>query len=297
MEDDERVGMPIGELSRRSGVSVGLLRMWERRYGVPAPSRTAGGRRVYTDADERRVGAMQRKMHEGFSPSVAARLVAAEDEDEGAADPVDVVTGLRAELSEALDSFDESGANEVLDRVLARFSVPSALATVVLPYLQELGARWEAGRVSIAQEHFATLILRGRLLGLARNWGTGSGPRALLACPPGEHHDLALICFGLGLRESGWRITLLGPNTPGGTIAEAARALGPRAVVVAAMEERLLDEAAGDLAAVGARHDLVIAGPGATADLAARTGARLLLEPPMAAAGTLAADLERAGRG
>jgi hypothetical protein len=51
------------------------------------------------------------------------------------------------------------------------------LSGVVLPYLRELGERWARGEVSIAQEHFATAVLRGRLLGIARGWGVVIGPR------------------------------------------------------------------------------------------------------------------------
>jgi methanogenic corrinoid protein MtbC1 len=86
--------------------------------------------------------------------------------------------------------------------------------------------------VSIAQEHFASNVLRGRLLGLARGWGRGTGPRALLACPEGEHHDLGLIAFGLALRERGWRIDYLGSDTPVASIAEAAEAIAPELLVL-----------------------------------------------------------------
>jgi hypothetical protein len=72
----------------------------------------------------------------------------------------------------------------VLDGLLGTLSVEAVLAEVVLPYLHELGEAWERGEASVAQEHFASALLRGRLLGLARGWGGGSGPHALLACPP-----------------------------------------------------------------------------------------------------------------
>ena len=87
--------------------------------------------------------------------------------------------------------FDEPRAQAVLDGLLAVATVDSLLTEVVLPYLHELGERWERGEASIAQEHFASAVLRGRLLGLARGWGRGLGPLALLACLPGEQHDLA----------------------------------------------------------------------------------------------------------
>ena len=94
------------------------------------------------------------------------------------------------------------------------------LRDVVLPYLRDLGERWERGEATVAQEHFASNVLRGRLLGLARGWGRGSGPRAVLACAPGELHDLPLIVFGLVLSARGWVITYLGPDTPISTIQE-----------------------------------------------------------------------------
>ena len=90
----------------------------------------------------------------------------------------------------------------------------SFLSEIVMPYLRDLGDRWERGEVTVAQEHFASSVLRGRLLGLARGWGRGIGPRALLACAPGEQHDLGLIAFGLALRAHGWRIEYLGADTP-----------------------------------------------------------------------------------
>src|SRR5674476_863764 len=81
-------------------------------------------------------------------------------------------------------------AQAVLDRLLTDFTVETVLRDVVRAYLNELGHRWARGAVSVAQEHFASSVLRG-LAGLARGWGNGRGPQALLACPPDELHDLA----------------------------------------------------------------------------------------------------------
>ena len=66
---------------------------------------------------------------------------------------------------------------------MATFSTETVAETAILPYLRTLGERWRDGDASVAQEHFATGLLRARLLGLARGWDRGGGPRALLACP------------------------------------------------------------------------------------------------------------------
>ena len=63
---------------------------------------------------------------------------------------------LRLELRDALDGMDSEAAHRSLDRVLATLSIHAALRDVVLPYLRELGDRWEAGEVTVAEEHFAS---------------------------------------------------------------------------------------------------------------------------------------------
>ena len=212
----------IGELSRRLGVSDHVLRAWESRYGLLQPVRSAGGFRLYSEADALRVRRMQGHLARGLSAAEAARAVLGEDNGAGA-DLGRAVRPHRAALAaselsgdfrQALDAFDEPAAQAVLDRLVSDLSLTAVLRDVVVPYLTELGERWERGTASVAQEHFASNLIRGRLAGLARGWGNGHGPRAILACPPGELHDLALMVFGIVLNRNGWRIDYLGTSTP-----------------------------------------------------------------------------------
>src|SRR5512132_1004660 len=111
----------IGELSRRTGVSTELLRAWERRYGLLRPSRTDGGFRLYSPADERRVSLMRSHLQHGMSAAEAARLTLAEAEADGStrADDEPILRRRAQELRQALDDLDEGGAQSVLDSVLA----------------------------------------------------------------------------------------------------------------------------------------------------------------------------------
>ena len=124
------------------------------------------------------------------------------------------LTGLAEELRDALDELDGPAAEAVLDRLFADFTVETALRQVLVPYLGDLGDRWANGAIGVATEHFASNLLRARLAGLARGWGQGHGPCAVLACPPGERHDLPLLAFGVVLHRNGWRIIYLGADTP-----------------------------------------------------------------------------------
>jgi MerR family transcriptional regulator, light-induced transcriptional regulator len=271
----------IGELARRAGVSTDLLRAWERRYELLEPTRTPSGYRLYSAADEARVRAMQGHLARGLSAAEAARLTR-----EGTAVTLsdDAPADLAGALWSALDSFDDAGAQAAFDRLVAAFSIETVAATAILPYLRVLGERWREGDASVAQEHFASGLLRARLLGLARGWDRGAGPRALLACPPGEHHDLGLIILGLALRDRGWRVTFLGPDTPIETLAATADQLAPDAVVLSSLAREPLVAARAEIARMASHHSVVLAGPGADAAMAERAGARLLAGGPLEAA-------------
>jgi MerR family transcriptional regulator, light-induced transcriptional regulator len=278
----------IGELSRRTGVSPELLRAWEQRYGFLRPARSEGGFRLYSPHDEQRVVAMRAHLEQGLSAAQAARLALAEASDDAPASAQPELAHGAAALRAALDRLDESAAHRAIDRLLAGFTLETVLREVVLPYLRELGERWERGEASVAQEHFASQVLRGRLLGLARHWDRGAGPRALIACMPGEQHDLGLIVFGLALHDRGWRITFLGPDTPLETLGEAILAVHPEAVVLTATTRERFESARLPLRRLGRTVPVWVAGAGATHALAKATGAQLLDVDPVEAAAALA---------
>jgi MerR family transcriptional regulator, light-induced transcriptional regulator len=193
---------------------------------------------------------MRELLGAGLSAAEAARQAGSEPPARAEVAPTAVVpaAAAAAELRRALEELDDAAAHAAFDRLLADYSTRAVLAGVVLPLLHELGAGWERGEISVAQEHFASNLLRGRLLGLARGWDRGSGRRAVLACPPGERHDLGLVIFGLSLRELGWRITFLGADTPPGTIVETVERLGPEALVLAVTDPARLEGVADTVA-------------------------------------------------
>jgi DNA-binding transcriptional MerR regulator len=277
----------IGELARRTQVTPDALRAWERRYGLLRPERSDGGYRIYTATDEDRVRAMVRHLEAGVPAGEAARLVleGAEPADAGVAP---LLPGLSAELRRALDRFDDAGTQAALDTLVARLSFEAVARDAILPYLRELGERWERGEASVAQEHFASVLLRGRLLALARGWDRGPGPRALLACAPGERHDLGLIVFGLALRRHGWRITHLGADTPLDTVATAVQELSPAAVVLVTLTPERLKPLRKPLTELARSARLLLAGAGASEGFAAAVGAELLRGDPVEAASELA---------
>jgi len=276
----------IGELARRTGVSPELLRAWELRYGLLRPARSAGGFRLYSVADEGRVRRMTRLIADGLSAAEAARQAAAVDGVEPTSEPP-FVEHLAAQLRTALDGFDGPGAHAALDRLLASVSVDVVLTDVVIPYLRDLGNRWATGRASVAQEHFAANLVRARLLALARDWGSGDGPSVLLACLPGEAHDLGLVIFGLLVSRRGWRVTFLGADTPLETLELTIRSIRPSLTVLATVSPRLLTACADGIRSVAALAPTTVAGV-TDAERVVDVGARVLSADIVEAARSLA---------
>ena len=279
-------GLRIGALSKRAGVSEHVLRAWEARYGLLAPARSPGGFRLYSENDLRRVQRMRVYLGEGLSAAEAARAVLAEragrpprPTTERAADP-----GSVGALRHALDDLDERAAHVVLDQLFGSLTVEAVIRDVLIPYLHDLGERWGRGEVTVGREHFASNLIRSRLAGMTSGWGSGRGPWALLACPPGERHDIALLAFGLVLRRAGWRVTFLGADSPAGDIEHVAGVLQPELVTLSAVAPDRFEAIRSDLARLARDRPVAIAGPGASTDFATAVGAEYVADDPVTAA-------------
>ncbi|HEX5852495.1 MAG TPA: MerR family transcriptional regulator [Solirubrobacteraceae bacterium] len=280
--------MRIGDLSGRTGVSTHQLRAWERRYGLLRPRRSAGNYRLYSPVDELRVQRMQRYLADGLPAAHAAELTIATrfeaSAGHGRAVPSREAIAAQEEMRGALARFDETSAQRTLERLFVTFTPTTVMRDVLLPYMHELGEQWSAGRVSVADEHFATNFFQARLYAVARNWDRGLGPRALLACAPEEQHTLALMVFGIALHELGWRITYLGADTPIETLSEVAEIIQPELTVVSAAMRQRLPRHTKKLSSFTERWSLALGGPGVSARLAKQAGARYLDEDPVSAA-------------
>lgn len=276
----------IGELSRRTGVSVDVIRVWERRYGLLTPTRSEGNFRLYSAQDVVRLRLMRRYTQQNIAPSRAAVLVGqakARLESNPGIAPEDARQAM-ALLHGALGRFEDAAAERLLQRLVSVFTPGVVLRDVILPYLRTLLERCDSDEPALAQQHFATCFLEGWMLRMARGPGRADGPTAVLACVPGECHGLGLAAFALALADLDWSIVHLGRDASLDVVQDAADAVGAEAVVLAATMPENLADAADAIDGLAQRHPVAVGGPAAhAAPLSARllspellTGARLL---------------------
>lgn len=276
----------IGELAKRSGVSTELIRAWERRYRLLEPTRSDGGFRLYDDAAVVRLRRMRELMANGMSAAQAA-FAAREGPGPGRGPLATVPAELSADLERALAELNEDAAHQAIDRLLGAVTVETFLSDVALPMLRGIGDRWREARTTVGHEHFATTLIRGRLLGLARGWDRGSARRAALACMPGELHDVGLIAFGIALSRTGWRILYFGQDTPLASLREHATQAQASLVVLSAVETAHFQQNLPDLRKLARVVPVAIGGAGANEVLASAIHARLLASDLVTAARSL----------
>lgn len=284
----------IGELARRTGVSTHVLRVWEDRYQLLTPQRAANGYRAYTVEDEQRVRGMVRLRAQGVGAAAAAERVL--DAALGRSRPAELEV-LLGDLLAAFSVYDEARAHTAMDLALVGHPIDQIVDRVFFPALRHLGDAWEKDEISVADEHYASGLIRARMMSLSPELvrstagATRSNGSAVLACTPHEQHDMGLLALNLLLRGAGWRVTFLGADTPVESAAALTETLQADVLVLCGTEPRMfaaqLEQHASTLCALPAI--LAVAGRAATPAVAERLGAVLLAAGPVEAANRLVA--------
>ena len=241
----------IKQVSALTGIAEARLRAWERRYGVVQPARSAGGYRLYDDSQVSALREMATLVANGVPASVAASVLTtapgrgtsadgglASDSTSASVDGLDGPpaapwTWTDADLVDAAASLDPRRLWSTIDQAFGRASFEQVVEHWLLPQLVRLGEAWQAGRVSVAEEHFASAGLMRAISAVYDSAPTGSsGAAVLVGLPTGAHHELALFCFATCLRRLGSTVVYLGGDIPEDAWRDAAQRRRARAAVI-----------------------------------------------------------------
>jgi len=255
---------PIAVVAERTGLSRDVLRVWERRYAAVEPQRSAGGQRLYSDADVTRFRLLATAISRGRSIGVVAAL--ANDElarlvadDESArppaaarADRVDLTDRVEAAL-EYTRALDGPGLDRELRLDVARNGLTAFLEDIVPELMCRIGEDWRADRLGIAHEHLASATVLAIILESIRAVPPAvTAPRLLVATPSGERHAVGAALAAAGAALVGWAGVYLGVDVPAADIVAAAAAAGAAAVAVSVVHAADLAFVSRELSAVRA---------------------------------------------
>ncbi|MGD8486623.1 MAG: MerR family transcriptional regulator [Chloroflexota bacterium] len=276
----------IKQASIRSGVSVPLIRAWERRYGVVRPQRTASGYRLY---DERAIATLVRVRElteSGWTASEASRAVLAGEvpvvtpRPEPRPLPSDEASHVRrAELIrqfvEAATVMDIAATGAALDEMFALGSFEAIVDDLLMPALAAIGSAWAEGELDVAAEHAATAAVHRRLSALYEAAASVGDPRVVVGLPPGSRHELGALAFAVALRRRGVGVLYLGPDVPVASwvhVMEQNRARMAVMSVVQVVDRAPALEVADALRAIGSRPVLAVGGKSSDWDGAQEAG-------------------------
>jgi len=214
---------PIRTVASLTGVKAITLRAWERRYGLIRPARTQTGHRLYSHADIEQIRTVLTLLDRGVQISRVSEALRSQQGADKPASKSQWESHLER-MAAAISRFDEEELDAIYDEILSIHSIERVTHELLLPALARLGERWKGHVGGIAEEHFLAAYLRSKLgARLQRPSRYARGPRLMAACAPLEFHEIGLLLFALDARAAGFRITLLGADTPLTELAAAHR--------------------------------------------------------------------------
>jgi DNA-binding transcriptional MerR regulator len=208
--------------SEQTGVPVATLRAWDRRYGISAPMRSEAGYRLYDENTIVAISSMARLIAAGWAPKQASadilRRLAKGTLSSGALGE-ELEESVDDELTEAFietaKNFDGTRLAQVLDLAFALGSFEFVIDHWLMPTLRRLGEEWVAGRVDVANEHYASNAVVRRLNAAFESAAqVKTGRPVIVGLPSGSYHEMGVLAFATVARRRGMEVMYLGADVP-----------------------------------------------------------------------------------
>ncbi|MDP6166358.1 MAG: MerR family transcriptional regulator [Gammaproteobacteria bacterium] len=230
---------PIRILSERTGVPSSTIRAWERRYGILEAQRTLSGHRHYNEQDVLYVKNLVQCMEQGYTISKAIReLSALKNKGETFKQQVQLTLDeqfhhLIEELLQAISIFDQPKLDVIYQQSLALYPVDVVTEKILRPVLVHLGQRWREDKLGVAKEHFFATYLRNKIGARLHHDIIGDGPLLIVACLPGEFHELGSLLFALFAKSQAYKVITMGADLPLDQVPDIVDTTSASAVILA----------------------------------------------------------------
>lgn len=236
---------PILIASKMSGLSVDLIRAWERRYQAVTPCR-AREVRMYSLHDVMRLKTLKQLTERGQAIRFLAKLSDSAlqqmieqtqplaQKTHAPRPDLPLYDSQKAALFAAIQTFDAPKLSALFTRLSVVHAPREFIYEIVLPFLHDVGAMWQRAELSISHEHFASKILRD-IFGSLQHATSAPQPRSthiLLATPEGEPHEFGLLCAAIIAQSLGAQTTYLGLHVPTSDLIHSAHILKPQIVTL-----------------------------------------------------------------
>jgi len=218
-------GLSIAAVERETGISKDALRVWERRYGFPLPTRNAFGERVYPSTQVGRLRLIRRLMDQGMRPGRIFALPPGELQALAAGAPPAARSTLHDLALYLVKTHQTAELRRELGQAVVRDGLFRFITETAAPLAALVGEAWMRGEIEVFEEHLFTEQMQGVLRqAIAQVPTAGGAPKVLLSTLPGEQHGLGLLMAEAACALEGAQCLSLGIQTPASELVAAVRA-------------------------------------------------------------------------
>lgn len=241
IQSNENGVFTIQQAADITGLSKQVIRKWEERYGIIQPKRMDNGYRIYSQQDVKTLLKVKSLSEQGHSLKQAALLIKELPEDpeitiqEEKSPDYEQWNQYILQLLEKGRSCDEIELNFILQQAYYRVGLERFLTNIVIPFLKEVGKKWENHEWDEYQESVSSLVVRDFLVQIRRNYHyREQAPFVLGACMPYEHHEIPVHLILMEFMMKGWKTQLVGASPAPGAIESLVEKLKPDVVLLSA---------------------------------------------------------------
>lgn len=265
----------IHRVAKLTGLSKDVVRVWEKRYGLVKPLRSANRYREYSDEDVALLRFLKEELDRGQTigtlalegrDSLLQRMRLHSPPSPQELKPHD---SLLDELVSFLDPLEKTRFEQKLNGAVAVIPFDEAVQRILLPLQRRFGELWHEGRVNVAVEHYVTKLIQQKLFSVMNQLPMNEfGPRVLIACPEGESHEIGAQAVAYIAATRGCNVYYLGPNLPLSDLQTFCERVKPDLVLLSLTEVKsdvTTRQLLQDLESLASQWDVAIGGQGAVA--------------------------------
>jgi len=208
----------IKELERLSGIRAHTIRIWEKRHNLILPQRTPTNIRYYSDDDLKKIINVSVLNNNGVKISKIVNLTNDEISQQVAklSETKDSIEIYIEQLILAMIDLEERQFDELLGKLALKYGFERTMLEIIYPFLEKVGILWLTDKVTPAQEHFMSNLIRNKLIVAIESLPL-AGPEAkkvILFLPENELHEIALLFYCYLCKKEGLRTYYLGQTVP-----------------------------------------------------------------------------------
>jgi len=247
---ENTITYPIKAVSNLTGLSIHVIRAWEKRYNVVIPKRTETNRRLYTIDDVKKLKLLSLASSKGYSIGTISNLSVIELENIIETNEIDksgntsiindsnfssklIGNDYLSNCLNAIIGLNPKKLEKELYKALVDLTQPKFIDEIISPLLEKIGEMWRDGDIRIVNEHISTAVIRKILSSMIDNNSVATNaPSILIATPKGQLHELGALIIAVIASADGWNVIYMGPDLPGEEIASAIETLNPKIVAL-----------------------------------------------------------------